>query len=285
LAPTFDHVGPLARSVADAALLLLAIAGHDPGDSGPPTRPVLACWGEGRASRASDREDYRAAVEQPVSHLRLGIVRRFFFADLAPEIAASVENAVGNLASITAGVREIEIPIDTDRTVHNAEAWRYHREYVECSPELYEPETLKRIRGGSGISQEDYAGALRRIEELRLSALQVFDEVDVLVTPAVPVLPPAIAELTGDWDRLRARELIMLRNTRPFNVLGWPALSAPCGSTASGLPIGLQLAAAPGREATLFALAGALEKNFASGQLFPLNHGDTESRRHTEKNS
>jgi aspartyl-tRNA(Asn)/glutamyl-tRNA(Gln) amidotransferase subunit A len=247
LAWTFDHVGPLARSATDAALLLQAIAGHDSAN---------------RGRRAFDPENYPAAVEQPVSHLRLGIPRRYFFDDLSPEIAASIEDAVERLASITAGVRDVEIPIDTDRTVHNAEAWQYHREYVERSPELYDPETLKRIRGGSGISGEDYASALRRVEELRVNALRVFNEVDVLVTPTVPVLPPAIAELTGDLDGLRAREMIMLRNTRPFNVLGWPALSTPCGFTA-----GLQLAAAPGKEATLFALAGAWERIFLIPEL------------------
>src|SRR5208282_5831852 len=88
---------------------------------------------------------------------------------------------------------------------------------------------------------------------------KIFDDVDVLLTPAVPIPPPAIADLREHPDTLRPREMIMLRNTRPFNVWGNPAISVPCGFTKDGLPIGLQLAAAPWREDVVLRAAHAYE--------------------------
>jgi len=157
-------------------------------------------------------------------------------------------------------VREVSIPIDTDRTVHVAEAWTYHQEFATQTPELYHPETLRRIRNGAEVPAKDYIRALRKVETLRRQVQQIFREVDILITPATPALPPTIAELTSDPAQLRAKELVLLRNTRPFNVLGLPAISVPCGRASSGLPIGLQLAAAPGDEAAVLALAAMWEK-------------------------
>ena len=89
---------------------------------------------------------------------------------------------------------------------------------------------------------------------------KIFDEVDVLLTPTVPIPPPVIADLREHPDDLRPQELIMLRNTRPFNVWGIPTISVPCGFTNDGLPIGLQLAAAPLREDVVLQAAHAYEQ-------------------------
>jgi Asp-tRNA(Asn)/Glu-tRNA(Gln) amidotransferase A subunit family amidase len=88
----------------------------------------------------------------------------------------------------------------------------------------------------------------------------MFEEVDVLLTPTVPIPPPVIADLREHPDTLRPQELLMLRNTRPFNVWGIPTISVPCGFTKDGLPIGLQLAAAPWREDVLLQAAYAYEQ-------------------------
>jgi len=88
----------------------------------------------------------------------------------------------------------------------------------------------------------------------------VFEEVDVLLTPTVPIPPPAIADLQSHPEDLRPQELLMLRNTRPFNVWGIPTISIPCGFTKDGLPIGLQLAAAPWRGVALLQAAQAYEQ-------------------------
>ena len=99
---------------------------------------------------------------------------------------------------------------------------------------------------------------------MRTGAQSLFDDVDVLVTPTVPIPPMKISYLLAHPDELRGRELMMLRNTRPFNALGLPAISIPCGKTERGLPIGFQIAGAPGRdEMELITVAAALEKRLA----------------------
>ena len=113
---------------------------------------------------------------------------------------------------------------------------------------LFQPETLRRIRAGEKVSAAEYIQRRRELEENRRQIQQVFADVDLIVTPTTPIPAPAIAELRANTDALRPAELKLLRNTRPFNVWGLPAISLPCGFTQSGLPIGLQIAGPPWRE-------------------------------------
>ena len=131
---------------------------------------------------------------------------------------------------------------------------------VASTPELYQPETLKRIRGGAEVTAAAYIAAKAELETLRRGAQAVFERVDLLVTPTVPVPPPTLDELLADMANLRAREMLLLRNTRPFNVLGLPTISVPCGFTSDGLPIGLQITGAAGDEARVLALAHRYEQ-------------------------
>ena len=141
-----------------------------------------------------------------------------------------------------------------------AEAYAYHKSFVESSPELYQPATLARIQSGASISASDALRASRELQAIRHDIQQIFDEVDVLLTPTVPIPPPVIADLQKRPEDLRPQELIMLRNTRPFNVWGIPTISVPCGFTKDGLPIGLQLAAAPWHGNVLLQAAQAYEQ-------------------------
>jgi aspartyl-tRNA(Asn)/glutamyl-tRNA(Gln) amidotransferase subunit A len=242
---SYDHVGPMTRSVRDAALVLQAIAGYDASDS---------------ASRELPESDYVEELEQDTHSLRLGIVRQFFFDDLEPEVAAAVNNALQVLETLSSGLSDASMPIDTDRTVQSAEAYAYHAQFLAERAELYQPETLRRIQRGETMSARDYI--LKRIEldHLRRTAADLFADYDLLVTPTSPVTAPALADLQANPGDLRRRELILLRNTRPFNVLGLPAVSVPCGFTRTGLPIGLQIAGAPGDDARVLQLAHAYER-------------------------
>jgi len=125
---------------------------------------------------------------------------------------------------------------------------------------MYQPETLRRIRSGENFSAAEYIRRRRELDEMRRSAQDFFANVDLLVTPTTPVPAPAIADLKKDPAALRPAELVLLRNTRPFNVWGLPAISVPCGVTKSGLPIGLQIAGPPWREDLVFRLAYAYEQ-------------------------
>jgi aspartyl-tRNA(Asn)/glutamyl-tRNA(Gln) amidotransferase subunit A len=244
LSSSYDHVGPLTTSVYDAALMLQVLSDYDSPNPGA-DRPAPSLV---------------SAFDEPPMNLRIGVPRAFFFDDLHPEIADAMEKAIQVFAGLPAEIRDIKLEVSTDRTLASAEAYAYHKSFVERSPELYQPATLARIQSGANISAHDALRASRDLQASRHAIHEVFDEVDVLLTPTVPIPPPAIAELREHPDQLRPQELIMLRNTRPFNVWGIPTISVPCGFTKDGLPIGLQLAAAPWRGIVLLQAANAYEQ-------------------------
>jgi len=245
LSCSLDHVGPLTRSVADAALVLEAIAGYDPHDT--------AC-----ADRGVD--DYALALQPRVKPLRIGVPRSFFYQDLDPEIRLALEHALEVLQTLAGEVCEVELQVPTDRRLQSAEAYAYHAQFVARTPGLYHPDTLRRIRKGESISQAEVETCRHELEKMRRDIPQVFEQVDVLVTPTTAVAAPTISDLEADPDELRARELVLLRNTRPFNVWGLPAISLPCGFTEAGLPVGMQIAGPHWQEQRVLELAFAYEQ-------------------------
>jgi aspartyl-tRNA(Asn)/glutamyl-tRNA(Gln) amidotransferase subunit A len=245
LSVSLDHVGPIARTVADAAIILQAIAGFDAGDRASVDIPV---------------DDYLASLGKNVKTLRIGVPRKFFFEDLDPDIASATNHALSGLATMGAELRDIELPVPTDRTLQSAEAFAYHGEFVARSPELYQPETLRRIRAGANVGPEALLACRRELERVRRDIAATFADVDLLVTPTTPVPAPLIAELKQNPDLLRPRELLLLRNARPINVWGLPAISIPCGFTPAGLPIGLQIVGPHWGEAKVLQLAHAYEQ-------------------------
>jgi aspartyl-tRNA(Asn)/glutamyl-tRNA(Gln) amidotransferase subunit A len=242
---SYDHVGPMARSVADTAIILQAIAGFDPEDI---------------YSRDMDVPDFAAALNHEARSLRVGVAREPFFRELDSEVENQVNVALAVIQKLTGGLHDVAIPVDPDRTVSSAETYAYHVENATARPEAYEPETVRRILSGKDTRTTDYILKWQQLQRVRRSASDLFAEVDVVVTPTAPVPPPTIAELEAQIENLRQRELVMLRNTRPFNVLGLPAISLPGGRTPAGLPVGLQIAAAPGREDRVLELAWAYEQ-------------------------
>jgi len=252
---SLDHVGPITRTVSDAAVFLQAIAGFDAGDPGSADVAV---------------DDYIAAIGRDVINIRLGVPRAFFYDDLDPEVASALEQALMVLNTMTAETREIAVTIPTDRTLQGAESYAYHKQWVEKTPELYQPETLRRIRTGEKVSEADRARRRRELEEERREISNAFAECDVLVTPTMPIPPPVIAELKKHPEMLRPSEIRLLRNTRPINVWGLPAITVPCGFTNAGLPIGLQLIGRHWEEATILALAHAYERGTTWHKRKPL---------------
>jgi aspartyl-tRNA(Asn)/glutamyl-tRNA(Gln) amidotransferase subunit A len=246
---SLDHVGPIAATVGDAAAVLQAIAGYDALDVNSVDVRV---------------SDYVSGLGDAVKLLRVGVPRAYFYDDLDPEVRAAVELALAVIRTLVAEVREVQladmrIEVPTDRTVQAAESFAFHAENVGRTPELYQPETLRRIRSGENISAAEYILRRRELEEVRRRAQDIFADVDLLVTPTTPLPAPAIADLKKDSDELRPAELMLLRNTRPFNVWGLPAVSVPCGFTKSGLPIGLQIAGPHWREDLVLTLAQTYE--------------------------
>ncbi|MGB8012788.1 MAG: amidase [Terriglobales bacterium] len=229
LSSSYDHVGVITTSVYDAALMMQVMSLYDSADpfANGPGRSLVSAF-----------DDFP-------KKLRVGVPRAFFFDDLHPEIAEATEKAIEIFRQLQAEIRDIKLEVPTDRTLSSAEAYAYHKQFVKRSPELYQPATLQRIQSGANISAHDALRASRELQASRHAIEEIFNQVDILLTPTVPIPPPAIADLKAHPETLRPQELIMLRNTRPFNVWGIPAVSVPCGFTKGGMPIGLQLAAAP----------------------------------------
>ncbi|MGA7079640.1 MAG: amidase [Terriglobales bacterium] len=242
---SYDHVGPIANSVYDAVLMLQVLAGYDAADPASIDTPIPDCVG---------------AIAQRASGLRIGVVREFFFDDVDSEVASAIEKAIEVFRELHAEIREVKPEVSTDRTLSSAESYTYHEQFLASSSELYQPATLARVQSGAKISASQASRASRDLQASRHAIRKIFKEVDVLLTPTVPIPPPAIADLREHPDSLRPQELMMLRNTRPFNVWGIPTISVPCGFTKDGLPIGLQLAAAPWREDVVLQAAYAYEQ-------------------------
>jgi aspartyl-tRNA(Asn)/glutamyl-tRNA(Gln) amidotransferase subunit A len=241
---SLDHVGPLAATAGDVAAVLQAIAGYDPLDAGSVDVPVA---------------DYVSGLRGGAKTLRVGVPRAYFFDDLQVEVRAAVDAALAMIGTLVAEMRDVHLDVPADRTVQTVESFAYHAEHIARTPELYQAETLRRIRSGENISATEYILRRRELDFERRRVHDFFADVDLLVTPTMPIPAPAIADLKKDPDALRPAELNLLRNTRPFNVWGLPTISVPCGFTQSGLPIGLQIAGPHWREDLVLRLAHAYE--------------------------
>jgi Asp-tRNA(Asn)/Glu-tRNA(Gln) amidotransferase A subunit family amidase len=206
---------------------------------------------------------------------RVGIATRYFFDTLDPDLASVIEQAIDHIRANAASVTEIDVPVEEDRTAQAYESYRYHAEFVRSTPDLYDAQTLARILRGQEITPQQYDVALIRTMQLRSEAGKLFDEVDVIISPTVPIVPPVIKELEHSPEALRPRELLMLRNTRPFNVLGLPTVSVPCGVTAHGLPVGVQLTTAAGSDMTTLKYATILLASLAVPARVFVPHDDT----------
>lgn len=254
LSRSLDHVGPMTRTAKDAALVLQAIAGYDKNDLASIDVPV---------------PDYVSNISASTKSLRLGIPREFFWQELDPEIEAAMEDALAVLEKVTTSKRDVA-PLATDGSykswtdpygaVFTAEAYAYHKDYIEKSPQLYQPATLKRLRVGADVTAAKNIQGRREMERVRRFINDVFANVDLMITPTVRIPPFSIVDLQGDIDDVRAKELAMLHNTRPINLTGLPTISVPCGFTRAGMPIGMQITGRTNDEATVLRLAYAYEQ-------------------------
>jgi aspartyl-tRNA(Asn)/glutamyl-tRNA(Gln) amidotransferase subunit A len=252
LAWSLDHAGPMCRTASDTALLLGAIAGYDPNDP---------------ASIEAPGVDYAAAIREPVSGFRAGVVRGSFFDGIDPEIDAAFQSAIKTIVKLIREVREVRLPEIPPIPVLRAEAFAYHQPMLAGSASRYHLHTLREIREGENVTVAAYARGLRDIQRLRREVRRVFDEVDLVLTPACPVPPFVLGTVP-------APDIIYLRNSIPFNIYGIPAMSIPCGLTKEGLPIGLQVAGPPLSEARLLAFARAWERETGWDKRSPPDAGN-----------
>lgn len=248
---TMDHAGPMTRTVRDAALMLQPIAGRDPND---PTT----------AKRTPP--DYAAALTGEVRGLRIGVPTSHFYDGVDPEVAAIVMRAVAVLEHLGAETREVAIPFieyaDIASTIlHLSEPPAYHDDTIRAHPELFTQRIRKQILMGSYILAKDYVQAERYRRLLGQSFAKAFADVDVLITPTLPVVAP---RLSDDMIIIRDKEqpvfLAMEHNTVPLDLTGLPALTLPCGFSVHGLPVGMQVVAPAFREDLAFKVGDAYER-------------------------
>lgn len=242
---TFDTVGPLARSVDDAALVLSVLTGHDTEDPGSIDRPV---------------DDLLAALEQGLDGLRIGVPRNFFFDSVDRDVADRVREAAELLARSGAAVEEVELPgaeraDETTTRMIWAEAYAIHRRRLEEQPELFGEDVHRRLQLGTEVSGADYAEYRQWARQWRRSLELVFRDLDLILTPAAETTAPR-----ADDSEMIATTRRLTRLTYAWTLLGLPALSVPCGFDGAGLPVGLQLAAAPFQEATLVRAGAAYQR-------------------------
>lgn len=209
--------------------------------------------------------DYARAIGTRTSKLRVGTPRDPYFENLDPEIAKAVDAALDVIRKIGGEVRDVSIPASPGLgDVSNAEIYAYHQPWITKTPELYQQATRGIVQGGANAKPDVYAQGLRRVELARREIVRTFESVDLLVMPttsgAAGVIPATTPPPAPGAAPAAAGGAAGFRNTSYFSFFGLPAISVPCGFTTSGLPIGLQISAAPFAESTVLALAHAYEQ-------------------------
>ncbi len=248
---TLDHAGPITRTVEDNALLLNALAGHDPRDPYSVNRPA---------------EDFTRDLKRGVRGGKVGVPAGFYFEHVEGEVEERVREAIEVFRELGAEVREVALPglwetLQAQRLVLAADAYAVHEQRLEEEPEKFGEEVRERLLGGEGLKAHRYATAL----QTRLRSLEefgrVFEEVDVLLTPTVPIVATEIGQrdivIGGYEDRVPSA---LTRLTGSTNLNGLPSLSVPCGLVSPELPVGLQIIGRPLDEATVYRYGRAYEE-------------------------
>jgi aspartyl-tRNA(Asn)/glutamyl-tRNA(Gln) amidotransferase subunit A len=250
---SYDHVGPLARTVRDAALMLATIAGVDPLDATSSRQPV---------------PDYVAALDGSVAGLRIGVAGGFYANGLDATVTAALAEAVTALGGLGARVEPLAVPdpgpivSGSSNVMVRAESAAIHSRLLKERPGELQPAVRDRMAPGLTVTAYDYLQGQRLRAQLTREFIDaVFSRVDVLATPTIPEPAPALAHVkAGATADVIARMGRFSRLTRPFNALGLPALSLPCGAAPDGRPLALQLVGRPFDEATLLRLGHAYER-------------------------
>ena len=243
-----DHCGPLTWTVEDSALMLQAIAGHDPKDPASSTAPT---------------SDYSEALREDISGIVVGLPRHFFFdprPGVDPEVQATVETAVKELESLGARVEEVTIPsLEYVRSANSiimlTEAYSFHADNLRNRPGDYGQQARVRFRTGGLFSAYDYLQATKIRQVAKREFAQALEKVDVLVSPTMT--QPA-APFQGYDPATTARDPSF---TAPYNFTGLPAISVPCGFTQKGLPVGMQIAGKPFAEPDILRVAHTYERH------------------------
>ena len=237
---TLDHVGPLAKTVEGAALILNAIQGYDPSDPGSANVPATDCT---------------ETLVEGVDGIRIGVPRQMLWQGCEEDVVEHCEMALDHLQSLGATVQEVELPLQTNRPrglTIIAEAAAYHEQWLHERRDEY-GDVRERIEPGLAVTAVEYINDQRLRRKFVEETAQVLQEVDVLVSPTCSRTAPLIADADPTAE--------LARLTAPYDVSGIPAISVPCGYDRNGLPIGLMIGGRHWDEAMVCRVAHAYEQS------------------------
>ncbi|RPF30161.1 aspartyl-tRNA(Asn)/glutamyl-tRNA(Gln) amidotransferase subunit A [Streptomyces sp. Ag109_G2-6] len=256
---SLDHVGPITRTVEDAALVLTALAGHDPRDP---------------ASLSVPAADYRPPAGTDLTGLRIGLPRTYYFDHVHPQVETTVRHAVAQLEALGARIVEVDIPMTryvqaTQWGLMVPEAAAYHEGSLRTVPERYQEDVRILLEAGELMSAGDYLRAQRSRTLMRAEWARMLEEVDVIAAPSVPMPAVMAGEETVTWPDGTVESVsdAYVRLCAPANITGVPALTVPVGHDATGLPIGMQLLGRPLGEPALLRVGHAYEQTQPSQAL------------------
>ena len=249
---SLDHVGPMARTVRDVALMFGVIAGHDPRDGTTSRRGV---------------PDLSAALDGALPTLRVGVPENFYTDGVDAEVSKAVTGAIRIIEDLGAQVEGVRVPDPEVMTgvcnvLARCESAATHARLARERPHELQPTVLLRLEAGFHIPAYDYLQASRlRARLTREFVAEVFDVVDVLIVPTIPEPAPPydVVKAGGPEERVR-RMGRFSRFTRPFNGLDLPAVSIPCGRSADGRPLAMRIVGRPFDESTILRLGQAYER-------------------------
>jgi len=247
---SMDHVGPMTRTTEDCALMMNVLAGHDSADPASSQEPV---------------SDFTSNLNEGLEGLKIGVPSHYFFDDFVDaEIKALVYAALDLLSANGAEIVELTMPwVGKGRPINFGvilpEAVSIHEKMISEHADLYSPAVRSRIQSGLNVSAIDYVRAQRARQWFNHQVAEVMKQVDVLITPTVPIGTPTIAECTPSPGNPGAgSELPMF--TGVFDVTGQPSHSIPCGFSKIGMPIGMMITGHPFDESTILGVGHAYEQ-------------------------
>ncbi|GHH98841.1 amidase [Neobacillus kokaensis] len=247
---TMDTVGPMTKTVQDNAILLNVLSGFDVND------PFCA---------ERETPDFTTSLNKGLKGMTIGVPKTSFFEVENDEINQSFSVMLDTLQKLGGKVKFLEIPnmeelIEAFRITLKCEAFTVHKERLQEYPDLWDEEVKNRLFTGTHINATDYITAQQIKQQAIQKFRKVFSEINVLVTPTVPILPRNINEREIKIGSSTVHiSSVLNKFTGPFNLLGLPGLSMPCGVSKTGLPIGIQLVGKWFDEATIYQIASALE--------------------------